>query len=96
MKNVTDYILILLRGIAKGDTEILTDDRNEDYVAVQCANFNEYKDWHKADIIERLQYELYGEFPLSYVNQVDWDMNVEPAFKLNDIYRRKVGNGQSI
>lgn len=91
--NVTDLILILLRGIAVGDYEVLTDERNTKYVAIQCKDWPEHKDMIKTSLIDRLQYELYGEFPLSADNQSDWDRNISKALNLGDTYRNIIYNG---
>lgn len=95
MKNVPDLEnkLILFRGIAKGDATVLVS-KEGDYVAAQCKSFKGYEDYSEMDIIGRLQYEMFGEFPLSPTNQTDWDNNISKALNLSDTYRKKVYHGE--
>lgn len=76
-------LFVLLRAIAKGEKSVLMHNDYDTYIAFQCKGWKEYKDWHEVSIISRLQYELYGEYPLSPANQSDWDINISKALKLS-------------
>ena len=76
-------LLIVLRGISKGDKTIFQGEKGN-YVAKQVDNFQTHslhEECEERDIKSRLQFELYGEYPLSTANILDWEI-VKNAFKL--------------
>jgi len=76
-------LLIVLRGISKGDKTIFQQE-NGNYVAKQVDNFQTHslhEGCEERNIESRLQFELYGEYPLSPANKSDWEI-VKNAFKL--------------
>ena len=77
-----ENLQILLRGIASGDTTVLKSPKG-DYIANQCKGSSLVpKDSVELSIEACLQFELYGEYPLSDCNQRDFDQKVRGAFKL--------------
>lgn len=80
-----DNLLIVLRGIAHGHKTIFADE-NDAYISKQCDTF-QTKSWvegkEEKSIESRLKYELYGEYPLSENNELDWLKNIKPAFNFN-------------
>lgn len=72
----------LLRGIASGDTIVFETPKGE-YISEQCKGTSLVPKGSIEHTIEsRLQFELYGEYPLSVANQLDFDQKVRAAFKL--------------
>ena len=72
MKNLK----IVLTCIAKGHSTILQDEKG-DYFDNQSMNEN----CEERNIVGRLQYELYGEYPLSGENIEDWKL-IKKAFNI--------------
>lgn len=78
-----ENLLIVLRGIAAGHKTIF-EDKDGKYISKQVDNFQTHS-FHEGceerDIESRLQFELYGEYPLSPSAELDYLKNVKPAFK---------------
>jgi len=71
---------ILLRGITHGQTEVLQN-LDGSYSSIQIkGTCIEEVGAESRSIISRLQFELYGEYPLDEKNQSDWDRNISKAF----------------
>lgn len=78
MKNLQ----ILLRCLASGDT-IVFETPKGDYIAYQCKGTTLVPKGSVERTVEsRLQFELYGEYPLSERNQLDFDQKIRGAFNL--------------
>lgn len=78
-----ENLLILLRGIAAGH-ETIFQDKKGNYISKQVDNpqtHSLHNGCEEKDIESRLMYELYGEFPLSTANELDYLKNIKPAFK---------------
>ena len=74
---------ILLRCLAKGDKTIFETPSGE-YMAIQMkGHFAMPEGTEERDIVGRIQYEIFGEYPLSENKQGDWDRNIKGAFKIN-------------
>ncbi len=72
----------LLRCLGTGDTMIFETPKGN-YIAYQCKGTSLVPIGSVERTIEsRLQLELYGEYPLSESNQIDYDLRVRKAFKL--------------
>jgi len=83
-----EKLQILLRGIAGGDTKVFETPKG-DYIAYQCKGTNLVpKDSVEHTIESRLQFELYGEYPLSERNLLDYYQKIRGAFKLPVIYNQ--------
>ena len=78
-------LLIILRAISAGENTIF-ENSNGEYVSKQTDDFQTHS-LHKGcteySIESRLQFELYGEYPLSEKSLLDYEKNVRPAIKLN-------------
>ncbi len=78
-----ENLLIVLRGISAGYKTIFQNEAGN-YVSKQVDNFQTHtlhEGCEEFDIESRLKYELYGEYPLSLSNELDYNKNVKPAFK---------------
>ena len=76
-------IKILLRSLRKGETMILETPEGE-YISYQCKNTSLAPEGCVEKTIEsRLQFELYGEYPLSPLDQTDFDCNIKPLLFRN-------------
>lgn len=78
-----ENLLVILRGISVGHQTIFQDKKGN-YVSKQVDNFQTHslhKGCEEKDIEGRLQYELYGEYPLSPLNELDYLKNVKPSFR---------------
>lgn len=76
-----DNLLTVLRSIALGHKTIF-EDKNGNYVSKQVDNpqtHSLHKGCTEKDIESRLKFELYGEYPLSELNELDYLKNVKPA-----------------
>jgi hypothetical protein len=76
-----DNFQVLLRGLEAGDTIVLETPKGK-YIAEQCKGKETLvpKGSVEKTIESRLQYEIYGEYPLSQKNKLDWNNNVKGAF----------------
>ncbi len=75
-----ENIQTLLRCLKAGYNTVFETPKGE-YVSIQCKNFDENKGLPERSIESRLQYELYGEWPLSDKDELDWIKNIKPLFK---------------
>lgn len=78
-----ENLLIILRGIADGHKTIFQNESG-DYVSKQVDNFQTHylhEGCEEKDIESRLMFELYGEYPLSKRNKLDYEKNVKAAFR---------------
>jgi hypothetical protein len=57
-----------------------------EYIAERCRGTSLIP---KGSVESRLQFELYGEYPLSKKNQLDYEQKIRPAFNLNFIETSK-------
>lgn len=79
-----EKLLTILRGISAGHKTIFVD-KDGNYISKQIDCFQTrgwLKDCEEKDIEGRLQFELYGEYPLSPSNKSDYDLNIRKAFIL--------------
>lgn len=79
-----ENLLIILRGISAGHKTIFQDKKGN-YISKQVDNSQTHslhKGCEEKDIESRLMYELYGEFPLSPANELDYLQNVKLAFRI--------------
>jgi len=78
-----ENLQILLRCLGAGDTMIFETPKGK-YVAYQCKGTSLIpKGSVEKTIDSRLQFELYGEYPLSEKNQIDYDTKLRKAFNLS-------------
>jgi len=73
-------LLVILRCLNANYKTVLQNSDGK-IISPEIKNWKEAKDYEEHDIISRLQFELYGEYPLSESNQTDFDKNVRGAFK---------------
>lgn len=76
-------LLIVLRGIAAGHKTIF-EDKDGNYISKQVDHpqtHSLHAGCEERDIESRLIFELYGEYPLSRTQELDYIKNVKPAFK---------------
>ena len=76
-----ENLLTVLRGISVGHKTVF-EDKKGNYISKQVDNFQTlslHEGCQEKDIESRLQYELYGEYPLSPLNELDYIKNVKPA-----------------
>ena len=76
-------LLVVLRGLNAGHHTIFQGPAG-DYASKQCdiPEFRHLVEGYEEKGIEtRLQFELYGEYPLSHSNSVDYEKNIKPIFK---------------
>lgn len=74
-------LLVVLRSIAVGDKTIFQKPGGG-YVSKQVDNFQTHslhEGCEEREIESRLKYELYGEYPLSEINEVDYIQNIRPS-----------------
>lgn len=80
-----EKLLIILRGLSVGHKTIFVD-KNRNYISKQVDCF-QTKGWvegcEEVPIEDRLKFELYGEFPLSELNELDYSKNVKPCLCFN-------------
>lgn len=77
-----ENLQILLRCLGAGDTDVF-ESPNGDYYAIQCKDSSILPEGCKQrNIISRLQYEIYGEYPLSQTDHDDWNLRVSKAFNI--------------
>jgi hypothetical protein len=79
-----ENLKIILRGIAEGHKTIFRNE-NGDYISKQVDSFQTHtlhEGFEEKDIENMLMFELYGEFPLDEKDQIDYEKNIKPAFKL--------------
>ncbi len=77
-------LLVILRSITAGYKTIF-ENKDGEYISKQVDHFQTHsmhEGMEEKDIESRLQFELYGEYPLSPGNEHDWLTNVRPAFKM--------------
>lgn len=88
MQTKEERILTILRGIAAGN-KVVFEDKNGNYSLIKCKGFE------SREIEGRLQFELYGEYPLSENNGNDYKKNVRPSlfFKQNSKELNELLNG---
>lgn len=72
----------ILRCINAGEKTILQDIHGN-YISNQVDNWQTrewLKDYEEVDIESRLKFELYGEYPLSDIDENDYLRNIKPLF----------------
>lgn len=76
---MNEQLLILLRCLGKGDKQILLQPDGT-YANIEVAHWQGYEKARVVSIESQLQYELFGEHPLSGQNVDDWDLRIKPIF----------------
>jgi len=86
---MNEKLLELLRLWNDGKTQVLVcRKKSKDYIYCIAANDESrnalevvFESVSVENIIDRIQFELYGEFPLSPMNQFDFENNISRLFK---------------
>lgn len=77
-----ENLLILLRCLNHGKKEVYETPLGE-YISTEAIGFINIPTGTELRTIEsRIQFELYGEYPLSPDNFNDWHQNVKQSFRL--------------